>query len=85
MYGYGQMSVKGPVICAAAAASIITAVVALGFWLMPEPVRPPALTDEQVAAEIKRCAIYGMVLDITYNKRFYQCMPPKTLVIKSGG
>lgn len=44
--------------------------------------RPPPMTDEQVAAEVKRCNALGLVFHLYQNRRSGLCLPPKTIQVR---
>lgn len=51
-----------------------------GVAHLPEP--PPRLTDEQVATEVRRCNDMGLVLSLSFNRRWFNCVPPTTIQIR---
>lgn len=51
-----------------------------GVAQSPEP--PPRLTDEQVATEVRRCNDMGLVLSLSFNRRWFNCVPPTTIQIR---
>lgn len=52
-----------------------------GYFKINEPL-PPSLTDEQIAAEVRRCNSMGLVLTVYMDRRTFRCDPPKTIEVR---